>query len=999
MATVEEQAQRQGLPEETLRQEVEAQNPGLTPEELAEIPNLAVSFDVQQLVQPSFTTRSAVINNGPDGAVLTVNLDNTTVQVVARDGTAQIITPTTEPPTGGELPPNATLTPATDLVFAGDLPTVIIFGRQGNDTLYGFVPPSTPTTPQLDLDIFIGDSELNPDSVIEDFVNTLIGNPTPGGADRFILGDRNTSFFSNNLNQDVGLILNYNRNEDIIQLNGAPEDYRFISIPLLGTFIYKLSPTSPFFFNGDLIGIVAGVSNFRANDPTVQYVGNTAPIGPVEPEVRQLRTASIDVASSPATDAQGNVYVTGITGGSLEGSNAGSYDIWIAKYNSNGEQLFINQFGSSASDEVQDITTDNFGNFYIAGGTSGEIVQAPVAGLDALLAKFDSNGNQIFAVQFIASETLPNGGINGIPSLNTATDVTVDSQGNAYVSGLTVAVDTIPQGGLDPQGDFWVAKYDASGNQVWYTSVSSEVRADEGLAPWEEAYSVTLSPDGSAVYATGWTTGDLPGDAVEGFYDAWLTKFDSQTGEIEFIQQFGTGRDEFGWSVDTDSQGNIYSYGWITTIGEDAEVEVEGFGDLFLAKFSPDGTEQFFNLISTPGDDAAFIGGLVIDASDTIYVSGYSESSFTDTTNAGSYDAFVIALDTEGNQIWRQQFGTPQLDFATDINVDNFGNIYVTGVTEGSLGDVNEGAVDGWVAKLDTATGELLSLNPNLPNQINGTRNPDNLSGTQTRDVISGNNGDDTINGGAGSDTIEGGRGGDIISGGSGNDILAADRVNRFDDFDGTTSQLNGDDGNDTIYGGAKGDIVDGGNNNDFLFGQNGNDTISGGNGNDRLNGGVGDDQLDGGEGVDTADYSDLVFNGVFGTVPRLDINLATGQAQHSSTNNALTWTDTVSSIENVIGTSGNDRFIGDGNDNVFDGQGQVGRSDRQTTFTDVDGDVYQVIADVVEYSGNQSEFTVEGSVDNFTVAGVGIGTDTLINIEFLKFNDGVVTVTDSLFA
>ncbi|MGB3758680.1 MAG: hypothetical protein WBA07_20245 [Rivularia sp. (in: cyanobacteria)] len=44
------------------------------------------------------------------------------------------------------------------------------------------------------------------------------------------------------------------------------------------------------------------------------------------------------------------------------------------------------------------------------------------------------------------------------------------------------------------------------------------------------------------------------------------------------------------------------------------------------------------------------------------------------------------------------------------------------------------------------------------------------------------------------------------------------------------------------------------------------------------------------------------------------------------------------------------------------------------------------------------TDFTIVGSVDNFTVSGSGIGKDTLIDIEFLKFDDGLVAVNDSLF-
>ena len=294
------------------------------------------------------------------------------------------------------------------------------------------------------------------------------------------------------------------------------------------------------------------------------------------------------------------------------------------------------------------------------------------------------------------------------------------------------------------------------------------------------------------------------------------------------------------------------------------------------------------------------------------------------------------------------------------------------------------------------------SVEPPEPvNEINGTRGDDNLRGTSGNDFISGNNGNDTLNGSLGNDTIEGDRGGDNIRGGAGDDVLAADRVDRFDDFDGTDSFLGGDNGNDTIFGGSKNDTIGGGNDNDVLFGKSGDDLIRGGSGDDTLNGGIGNDTLRGQGGNDTADYSDLTFNGVFGTVAGLDMNLSDNDALHSSNNNALTWSDTLTTIENVTGTQRNDRFIGNGQDNVFDGQGEVGRSDRQTEFTAFNGETYSVIADVVEYSGSQSDFSFAGSADNFTVAGSGEGTDTLIDIEFVRFNadSSVVATSDLGFA
>ncbi|NJK38594.1 MAG: ExeM/NucH family extracellular endonuclease [Oscillatoriales cyanobacterium RM2_1_1] len=282
-------------------------------------------------------------------------------------------------------------------------------------------------------------------------------------------------------------------------------------------------------------------------------------------------------------------------------------------------------------------------------------------------------------------------------------------------------------------------------------------------------------------------------------------------------------------------------------------------------------------------------------------------------------------------------------------------------------------------------------------NVIDGTRNDDNIVGTNADDLIRADNGNDRINARNGNDTVEGGRGGDSIQGGAGDDVLAADRVDRFDDFDGEISRIFGGTGNDLLIGGGKADLLRGGNDNDTLLGKGGDDQLFGDGGDDLLNGDVGNDLLSGGGSTDTADYSDLVINGVFGTIAGLDVNLRTRTALHSSTNNALTWTDRLISIENVTGTQRNDRFIGNGQNNVFDGQGEVGRNDRQTQFTDLRGSAYTVTADVVEYRGSSSQFSVAGTADNLTVTGQGEGTDILLDIEFIKFSDALFAVGDLL--
>jgi Ca2+-binding RTX toxin-like protein len=170
------------------------------------------------------------------------------------------------------------------------------------------------------------------------------------------------------------------------------------------------------------------------------------------------------------------------------------------------------------------------------------------------------------------------------------------------------------------------------------------------------------------------------------------------------------------------------------------------------------------------------------------------------------------------------------------------------------------------------ATGDVISGFEN----ITGSRYADNLTGDNTSNRLDGQGGNDMLFGLGGDDTLIGGDGDDTLDGGSG--------VNQF--F--------GDAGNDTINGGANNDTLNGGIGNDTLSGGTGNNTFIGGAGNDTLIGGTQGGRLD----FNTADYSSATA-GI--TAYLSDASWVTG--------NESVGTDTLSSIDQIIGTNFADSF------------------------------------------------------------------------------------------
>src|SRR6185436_6186669 len=101
---------------------------------------------------------------------------------------------------------------------------------------------------------------------------------------------------------------------------------------------------------------------------------------------------------------------------------------------------------------------------------------------------------------------------------------------------------------------------------------------------------------------------------------------------------------------------------------------------------------------------------------------------------------------------------------------------------------------------------------------------------------------------------------------------------------------------------------VTGGSGNDSLIGDTLANILNGGAGNDRLKGQAGNDTLIGGSGVDTADYSDK----------SLAVSVSLAGAANATVKVGDAVEDTIRSIENVIGGSGNDVLTGDELENIL---------------------------------------------------------------------------------
>jgi hypothetical protein len=269
-----------------------------------------------------------------------------------------------------------TYTPGSDIAAAFQ-PNQLIWGRTGNDVVLGYSPVN-PLPGESTLDILIGDIELP--QLVDPFPRTW--------RDKFILGDWKKPYYSNGnpfslgLN-DLAIIIDFNPANDIIQLHGGASDYQTFDFFNFGTVIWHKQEILPGIVVPDVVSIVL-TPDLDLNASYFQYVGS-APAAPSLPNSKQLGTEGYEIGFGITSDRYGNVYVVGGTSGDLGGSNQGNRDVWFAKYDSSGNEIWRNQFGSTSFDFAFGIGVDQEGNIYITGTTKvicliQNLVRSPILG-------------------------------------------------------------------------------------------------------------------------------------------------------------------------------------------------------------------------------------------------------------------------------------------------------------------------------------------------------------------------------------------------------------------------------------------------------------------------------------------------------------------------------------------------------------------------------------------------------------------------------------------
>jgi hypothetical protein len=428
----------------------------------------------------------------------------------------------------------------------------------------------------------------------------------------------------------------------------------------------------------------------------------------------KIGSTSAEYILASTTDIFGNLYVVGnfsstinISGNVI--SSVGNLDLFLAKYNTNGTLLWLKGAGSGFVDEGQSVSVDNTGNVYVAGHFSGSSIQFGGTILtnaggnngDMYIAKYDANGNNVWAKR---------AGGSLYDEYNSSV---IDNVGNIYVVGTYVSPtvifgnDTLIN--LTGNSIMAVVKYDANGNLIWAkqsnTLNNSCMPNSIGIDSLNNIY-VAGSFSGTTIF--GIDTIKIYG----GGYNMFVAKYDQNGTEI-----WGRCADAFGvgataQAIYVDASGNSYSTGYFsdTTLifGQDT---LNHFGtsytDVFLVKYDLNGNSQWAR--SAGGDLTDVTRAITGDSEGNVYIGGYFASniltfdSLTLTNGTGFQDFFLTKYSSNGSPLFAKQSNSYSNIYSLSNDTSN--NLYVCGsyidnpISFDNISLTNNGGIDAFIAK------------------------------------------------------------------------------------------------------------------------------------------------------------------------------------------------------------------------------------------------------------------------------------------------------------
>ena len=267
-------------------------------------------------------------------------------------------------------------------------------------------------------------------------------------------------------------------------------------------------------------------------------------------------------------------------------------------------------------------------------------------------------------------------------SIDEGKSTVVDASGNVYVIGNSSGSWGSPAPVVANKGDdVFVAKLNSSGVLQWHTFLGSTSTDTAGQLSIDSSGNLIVS----GVSLNTWGT---PVRAfTAGNYEAFVAKVDGTTGALMWNTFLGGAGYDGAISIDVDSTGNIYVTGESASIWGTPVQTNPGIGNAFAAKLNTSGAlvwNTFFNSTGTTNSK-----DIKADVAGNVYIAMTSDSSWGTTSidpySAGD-DATIVKLNSSGVFQWNSFFGGIGAETVSGLVLDASNNIYLTGTSAATWG-------------------------------------------------------------------------------------------------------------------------------------------------------------------------------------------------------------------------------------------------------------------------------------------------------------------------
>lgn len=371
-----------------------------------------------------------------------------------------------------------------------------------------------------------------------------------------------------------------------------------------------------------------------------------------------------------------NAYLVGTFSGSLNTINdtlfcIGSNDMFIAKYDQNGNELWVKSFGGANPDGSPEMVNGVFDPdnqcIYLGGAYYGTMnldslqpLHSFPNGTDNFILKMDLNGKFIWAKS------------TGSPGIDFS-QIFRKPDGQivlAGYNGYTAYFDSIKVS----QGGF-ISIFDTNGNCLWAR------KCFEGLFG---SYLQLAFVENDFILTGNFNYPSILIDTIQltnsGMYDGVIVRLDS-SGKVKWYRKIGGKGNEYVIAMQKDEYNHLYLTGYFSdTLIADIDTLYNAVRDYFLLKLDQNGNSIWIDQGHSSGTtDGSYGYDIQINQSGNIYVNGMFSSSaiFNDTLKLSDKesDFFLAKYNSNGDCIGFSHCGK---GFGGNIAIDDQGNIFCT---------------------------------------------------------------------------------------------------------------------------------------------------------------------------------------------------------------------------------------------------------------------------------------------------------------------------------